>query len=206
MGLAASPFLLLLVLSSSSCASVFIQGKAREAEGNPRKVEHGMIRGARLEHSGSQQHSLTRSSAPASQLWVTGESRQQGVDVKHALNMAGRRGAVGAGLLFSSSLRDGARAARAAVTSSACSLLPRPAEWGTWSTPKSPWKAIGEQRALCCLGVLASAVGTSVGMAGRSTVPMSPCPWDPALVGQKAGVGGGEPKRMLNPQTQQHME
>lgn len=97
-GLTACPFLFLLILFSNSCASIFIEGKRRKMDGNPRKAEHlVIIRIARLARAraGSREHGLTRSTTLISQLWVTGEGRQERSDVKHALNTAGRNGAVG---------------------------------------------------------------------------------------------------------------
>lgn len=43
-GLPACP-VCLLILSSSSCASIFIEGKKRKPGGNPRKAEHVVISG-----------------------------------------------------------------------------------------------------------------------------------------------------------------
>lgn len=71
------PSLLLWVLFSSSCTSIFIEGKGRKTAGNPREVEHlVIIRAARLawECTGSRE----------SQLGVTQEGRRGRWDVKHA--------------------------------------------------------------------------------------------------------------------------
>lgn len=106
--LTACPFLFRLILFSSSCASIFIEGKRRKTDGNPRKAEHlVIIRVARLARAraGSRERGLTRSAALVPHLWVIGERS----DVKHALNIAGRKGADGRLSLLLKGAERGAR-------------------------------------------------------------------------------------------------
>lgn len=97
-GFGACPFLFLLILFNSSCASIFIEGKRRKTDCNPRKAEHLVIISEAWlaqANTGSREWMLTTSAALISQIWVIREGKQDGSDVEHALNISGIKGADG---------------------------------------------------------------------------------------------------------------
>lgn len=98
MGFGACPFLFVLILFNSSCASIFIEGKARKTSRTPRKAEHLVIillAWLAQANTGSREWMLTMSTALISQIWVIREGKQDGSDVEHALNINGMKGAGG---------------------------------------------------------------------------------------------------------------